>query len=100
MNRTGFALTALMLVALVALAVTPAQAALPSLPTTAGGGIAQYMPKDCTALVTINVKRLAQTDLFDILQEMGIGKKLHGSFLFAALNNQRHGRQGQQPQLI
>ena len=70
MNRTAFVLIALL--GAVLLTLTTAQAAVPSLPTGAGGAdIAQYMPKDSTFLVTINVGKLAETDLLDVIKNMG-----------------------------
>jgi len=69
MNRTGLALTAL--VVAVVLAFATAQAATPSLPTGAGGAdITQYMPKNSSILVSINVSKLANTGIFDTLKQM------------------------------
>ncbi|MBN1917387.1 MAG: hypothetical protein JW889_05720 [Verrucomicrobia bacterium] len=70
MKRNGIALATLLTAVLLALA--SAQAALPSLSIVAGGvDIAQYMPKDSTFLVTINVGKLAETGLFETVQQMG-----------------------------
>jgi len=80
MNRIGFVLTVALAAALIALGPMPANAALPSLPGVSSGGAAtQYMPKDSTIVIGVNVKSLAESGVFDTVKEMG-GEELFDTF--------------------
>ncbi len=72
MNRIGFVLSAWLAVALVVLAPVPADAILPSLPGgMSAGAIGQYMPKDATVVVAVDVGKLVEAGVFDMVEEMG-----------------------------
>ena len=70
MNRVGLLLSAVLAVALLAPAVS--DAALPSLPggIPGGAGITQYMPKDSTVVISLNVSKLADAGLFEMVGDM------------------------------
>jgi hypothetical protein len=72
MNRMGLALSAVLAVVLLALAPVPAAAVVPSLPGTASGAaaIVKYMPKDSTLAIAINVSKLAEAGVFDMIEQM------------------------------
>jgi hypothetical protein len=78
MNRMGFVLTVALAAAFVALGPVPANAALPSLPgVSPGSATAQYIPKDSSIVVGVNVEKLAEGGVFDTLEGMG-GEEMFG----------------------
>lgn len=80
MNRMGFVLCVALAAALIVLGPVPANAAMPSLPSVSPGGpVAQYMPKDSTVVIGVNVKSLAEAGVFDTISEMG-GQELFDTF--------------------
>ncbi len=78
MNRMGFVLSVALAAALIALGPMPANAALPSLPgVSSGGPTTQYMPKDSSIVLGVNVEKLAEGGVFDTLEGMG-GEEMFG----------------------